>query len=144
PRPGARGHIPTTMEWARRLTDEDIKVLKNQTPYSEKLPNVDEGFTRADVADPKKAEAIYKVIRDRLARAQKERPKGYLVREAPAEDLKQLQVLVGHLQSGGFITKFRKIFCRDEMSADLLLIPARLGNVEDTTEYEEILPSSPP
>ncbi|HKB37828.1 MAG TPA: hypothetical protein VKD72_15380 [Gemmataceae bacterium] len=66
------------------------------------------------------------------------------VREAPAEDLKQLQVLAGHLKEGQFVTKFRKTFAKDEMDDDLLLVPARLGKAEDNSEYEEILPTSPP
>ena len=65
PQPNQQGRTPTTMEWARRLTAEDIKVLKGEAPYSEKVPDVDEGFTQADVKDPKRAEAVYKVIRAR-------------------------------------------------------------------------------
>ena|SRR5438309_63036 len=42
------GHVATTMEWARKLSADDIKVLRGQAPYSEKVPNVDEGFTEAD------------------------------------------------------------------------------------------------
>ena len=95
------------------------------------MPNVDEGFTQADVKDPKRAEAIYKVIRARLDKARQERPIGYLVREAPAEDVRQLQQLAGHLQAGLFITKFRKIFARDEMNDDLELVPAQQGQQED-------------
>src|SRR4051812_45784333 len=45
PQPNAKGRIATTMEWARRLTAEDIKLLKGQAPYGEKVPDVDEGFT---------------------------------------------------------------------------------------------------
>jgi hypothetical protein len=48
--------------------------------------------------------------RSRLAKCQKERPFGYLLREAPAEDVKHLQQLAGHLAEELFITKFRKIF----------------------------------
>jgi hypothetical protein len=144
PTPNKKGHTPTTMEWARKLTAEDLKVLKGQAPYCEKLPNVDEGFTQADLKDPQKAQAIYKVIQARLDKAHKERPNGYLVREAPAEDVRQLQLLGGHLQVGAFITKFRRIFTRDEMNADLLLLPARYGDSDDNSEYEEILPTSPP
>jgi hypothetical protein len=132
------------MEWARKLTADDVKVLRGEAPYSERVPNVDEGFTEADMKDGRKAQAIRKVIQARLAKAQKERPFGYLVREAPAEDVRQLQQLAGHLQSGSFITKFRKIFMRDEMGDDLTIIPARSGRNEDTSEYEEILPTSPP
>ena len=144
PRPDKNGHIPTTMEWARKLTADDVKVLRNQAPYSEKVPNVDEGFTPADMKDPQRAQAIIKVIQARLAKARQERPIGYLVREAPAEDVRQLQHLAGHLQAGLFITKFRKIFARDEMNDDLVLVPARNGQNEDNSEYEEILPTSPP
>jgi hypothetical protein len=90
------------------------------------------------------AKAIAKVIRACLAKCQKERPFGYLVREAPADDVKNLQQLAGHLQENWFITKFRKIFARDEMNDDLLMVPARYNGAEDSSEYEEILPTSPP
>jgi hypothetical protein len=124
--------------------------LTGRSPYSEKVPNVDEGFTKADVFSDDfkdggaRREAICKVIRSRLAKAQKERLFGYLVREAPAEDVKDLQKVAGHLQENWFITKFRKIFTRDELNDDLAMVPARYNEVEDTSEYEEILPSSPP
>ncbi|MBI3412441.1 MAG: DUF2330 domain-containing protein [Planctomycetes bacterium] len=144
PQPNSNGHIPTTMEWARKLTADDIKILKGEAPYSEKVPNVDEGFTRADVTNPQKAEAVYKVIRERLARSQKDRPYGYLVRHIPEEDARGLRHLQGHLQAGLYITKFRKIFTRDEMNDDLVMVPARRGDAEDNSEYEEILPVSPP
>ncbi|MFO0968694.1 MAG: DUF2330 domain-containing protein [Gemmataceae bacterium] len=144
PAPNAKGHIPTTMEWARKLTADDVKILKGEALYSEKVPNVDEGFTEADMKDPKRAEAITKVIQSRLARAHKERPFGYAVRDVPAEELKGLNQLAGHLREGLFITKFRKFFCRDEMNEDLVLVPSRQGDHEDTSEYQEILPTSPP
>jgi hypothetical protein len=144
PRPNKQGRIATTLEWAKRLTAEDIKLLKGEAAYSEKVPNVDEGFSAADVKDPKKAEAVYKVIRERLAKYQKERPAGYLVREAPKEDVNQLKLLVGHLKEGQFLTKIRKSFTKGEMNHDLLIVPARLGQAEDSSEYQEILPTSPP
>ena len=144
PQPGKGGHIPTTMEWARKLTASDIAVLKGEAPYSEKVPDVDEGFTQADLKDPQKAQAIYKVIQGRLAKCRQDRPIGYLVREAPAEDVRALQQLAGHVREGGFITKFRKIFLRAEMNDDLELVPARYGDAEDSSEYEELLPVSPP
>jgi hypothetical protein len=144
PQPNKDGRIASTLEWARQLTADDIKVLKGQALYSEKVPDPDEGFTQADTKDPQKAEAVYKVIRERLEKSRKERPGGYLVREAPADDVKQLKVLAGHLKEGQFLTKFRKTFTRGEMDDDLLLVPAKLGNAEDHSEYEEILPTSPP
>ena len=144
PQPNNKGHIPTTMEWARKLNANDVGIITGKAPYSEKVPNVDEGFTRADLKDPRRAEAIYKVIRARLAKAQKERPIGYLVRDVPLDDVRNLQQLAGHLTESLFITKFRKIFARDEMNDDLLIVPARYNDTEDNSEYEEILPSSPP
>lgn len=144
PQPNKQGHIPSTMEWSRRLSAQDVKVLRGDSPYSEKVPNVDEGFTQADIKDQQRAQAVIKVIQARLAKARQERPIGYLVREAPADDVKNLRHLAGHLQSGMFITKFRKIFARDEMNDDLLLVAAREGQHEDFSEYEEILPTSPP
>jgi hypothetical protein len=144
PQPGKGGRIPTTMEWSRKLTANDIAVLKGDGPYSEKVPDVDEGFTQADVNDPAKKEAVFKVIRERLAKCHKDRPYGYLVRQAPAEDVRGLQQLAGHVRAGSFITKFRKIFLRDEMNDDLEMVPAHYGDVDDNSEYEELLPVSPP
>jgi hypothetical protein len=144
PQPNKHGHTPTTMEWARRLTAEDIKIVQGKAPYSEKVPDVDEGFTQADLKDPQRAQAVIKVIQARLQKAQQERPIGFLVRDVPPEDIRALQQLAGHLQAGLFITKFRKIFARDEMNDDLLIVPARYNDAEDDSEYEEILPTSPP
>jgi hypothetical protein len=144
PQPNKQGRIATTLEWARRLTAEDIKLLKGQAAYSEKLPDPDEGFTQADLKDEKKAQAVYKVIEERLAKYHKERPGGYLIREAPADDLKALKILAGHLKEGQFVTKFRKTFTKGEMEDDLLIVPAQLGKAEDKSEYQEILPTSPP
>jgi hypothetical protein len=55
-----------------------------------------------------------------------------------------LKVLAGHLKEGRFLTKFRKTFTKPEMEDDLLIVPAKLGSAEDHSEYEEILPTSPP
>jgi Uncharacterized protein conserved in bacteria (DUF2330) len=142
--PNKAGHTPTTMEWARKLSKDDVGIVTGKSPYSEKVPDPDEGFTLADGKDKERAKAICKVIRARLAKAQKERPFGYLVRDVPASDVKDLQQLAGHLAEGLFITKFRKTFARDEMNDDLSIVPARYNDTEDTSEYEEILPSSPP
>ena len=58
--------------------------------------------------------------------------------------MKQLQILAGHLQQDQFLTKFRKTFTKAEMNDDLLIVPAKVGRAEDRSEYEEILPTSPP
>ena len=144
PQPGKGGRIPSTMEWARKLSKTDVQVVRSEAPYSEKVPDVDEGFTQADVRDPQRREAIFKVINARLHKSRQERPLGYLVREAPKEDITALAQLAGHLQEGKFVTKFRKIFLKDEMNEDLVIIPARYNDAEDKSEYEEILPVSPP
>src|SRR6202011_6415788 len=113
-------------------------------PYSETVPDPDQGISQDDLKDPKKAAEAFKVIQERLEKSQKERPGGYLVREAPAEDLKQLKVLAGHVKEGQFLTKIRKTFTPGEMDDDLLIVPANLGQAEDHSEYTEALPTSPP
>jgi hypothetical protein len=148
PEPNKKGHIATTLEWAKKLTAADIRVLKGQAAYSEKVPNPDEGFTQADIDDMKKGPAVTKTIQKRLDTYRNERPGGYLVREAPEAEVKGLKILAGHLKEGQFLTKFRKTFAKDEMNDDLLIVLARTGEgqaaVEDRSEYEEILPTSPP
>jgi hypothetical protein len=144
PAPGKGGRIPTTMEWARKLSKSDVQVLRGEAPYSEKVPDPDEGFTQADVKDNQRAQAVFKVIQARLNKSRQERPLGYLVREAPKEDIGALAQLAGHIQEGKFVTKFRKIFLKDEMNEDLVIVPARYNDAEDKSEYEEILPVSPP
>jgi hypothetical protein len=144
PQANNKGHIPTTMEYARKLSKSDVGILAGKSPYSERVPDPDEGFTLADAKDKERAKAIAKVIRARLAKAQQERPFGYLVREAPADDVRNLQQLAGHMSEGLFITKFRKLFARVEMNDDLLIVPARYNGTEDSSEYEELLPVSPP
>jgi hypothetical protein len=96
------------------------------------------------VQNPKKAEEVFKVIRERQEKYRKDRPGGYLVREAPEADLKQLKILAGHLQAGQFVTKFRKTFTKGEMNDDLAIVPAKLGEAVDASEYKQILPTSPP
>jgi hypothetical protein len=144
PRPNAQGRIATTLEWSRKIAPDDMALLKGQAAFGETLPNVDEGFTQADVADPKKQEQVYATIRERLAKLQKERPGGFLVRHAPEEDVKALKQLLGHVQEGQFVTKFRKTFTRGEMNDDLRIVPARIGDAVDRSEYAEVLPTSPP
>jgi hypothetical protein len=144
PQPNAQGRIATTLEWARELTADDVKLLKGQAAYTEKVPDPDEGFTQADVKDAKKAEEVFKVIRERLDKYHKDRPGGFLVREAPDKDVQGLKILSGHLKEKQFVTKIRKTFTKGEMDDDLLIVPARLGQAEDHSEYEEVLPTSPP
>jgi hypothetical protein len=108
------------------------------------VPDVDAGFTAQEMIDVRRAAIAAKVISARLQRSRQLRPDGYLVREAPAKNVQQLRLLVGHLKEGQFLTKFRKTFTRDEMDDDLILVPAMVGNAKDQSEYVEILPTSPP
>src|SRR5258708_24434231 len=98
PQPNNKGHIPTTMEWARKLSADDLKVLAGKAPYSETVPNVDEGFTQADLKDPQRSQAVIKVIQARLAKARQDRPIGFLAREAPQADVRHLHQCSCHLQ----------------------------------------------
>ena len=71
---------------------------------------------------------------------------GIVVASAPKAEvgISGFGLLTGHLQAGLFITKFRKIFSRAEMNSDLLIVPARYNDSEDSSEYQEQLPTSPP
>jgi hypothetical protein len=144
PAPNAMGHVATTLEWARKLTRDDLGLLTGEVAYVEKLPDPDAGFTQDDLKDDKKREEVFKTIRERLEKFRKDRPGGYLVRTAPEADVKALAQLRGYLSEGQFVTKFRKVFAKDEMTADLVIVPAKLGDAEDKSEYTEALPTSPP
>lgn len=65
-------------------------------------------------------------------------------RVAPKEDVEQLKILKGHIKKGQFVTKFRKVFTKAEMSSDLEFVRAKLGDKDDDLEYVSILPTSPP
>src|SRR5262249_39808420 len=110
PQPNRQGRVATTLEWARKLTADDLKLLQGQAPYTEKVPDPDEGFSQDDLKDPNKAQKVFQAINERLEKYRKERPGGYLVRQAPEADVKGLKVLRGHLKEGQFVTKFRKSF----------------------------------
>jgi hypothetical protein len=144
PQPNKLGRSATTLQWARRLTAADIKVLRGETPYGETVPDPDQGFSVADYKnDPLRKEAVFKVIQRRQEKLARERPGGYLVRSAPETDVAKLKVLLPYLREGEFVTKLHKIFTRDELNEDLLLGPAKLGAAEDASEYTERLPIAP-
>jgi len=65
----------------------------------------------------------------------------YPNREAPDEEVKGLTRLQGHLEKDRWLTKFRKILRKDEMSDDLVLVPVDAAR-EQT--YVRIMPTSPP
>jgi hypothetical protein len=142
--PNKLGRTAATLEWAKRLTPEDGKLLVGQAAYGVALPDPDEGFTEADMKNPRRGEAIERVVRRRIERFLRENPGGVLVREAPAAEVKKLHVLQEHLRPGRFLTKFRKAFTAEEMNEDPVVGPARYGDVEDVSEYTERLPAAPP
>jgi phosphoserine aminotransferase len=74
----------------------------------------------------------------------RERPGGWLVREAPKANVQALKQLLGIVQEGQFVTKIRKTFTRSEMNDDLRIVPAEFETAVDRSEYTEILPTSPP
>jgi hypothetical protein len=108
------------------------------------VPDPDAGFTQADINDPNKRQRVYDEISRRLAKYDRERPGGWLVREAPKAEVQSLKQLLGIVQEGQFVTKIRKTFTRGEMNDDLRIVPAKLGDAVDRSEYTEILPTSPP
>ena len=65
----------------------------------------------------------------------------YPAREVPLDEVKGLTLLKGHLQKGQWLTKFRKIVRKDEMTKDLLLAEVPLAEQQ---EYIRIMPTSPP
>ena len=65
----------------------------------------------------------------------------YPKREAPYDEIKGLTRLKGHLQKGQWLTKFRKVLRKDEMTQDLVL--ADVPKDKQQT-YTRIMPTSPP
>jgi hypothetical protein len=65
----------------------------------------------------------------------------YPNREAPADEVKGLALLKGHLQKGQWLTKFRKEIRKDEMTHDLVLSAVPTSQQQT---YTRIMPTSPP
>ena len=95
----AKRRTPTKMEYARKLTQEDLDVLDGTAKYD---------------------------------------------RQADKEAIDNLKILQGHLRKDLFLTNGRKVFYKDEMTEDLVFVPAKLGDREDAVIYDRILPTSPP
>ena len=94
-----KGREPTTLEWAKKITDKDIAIMEGKEKYN---------------------------------------------RDAPKEEVEKFKLLKGHVQKDQFVTKFRKVFTKGEMGADLEIVPAVVNDKEDKIEYYSILPTSPP
>ncbi len=65
----------------------------------------------------------------------------YPARQVPQEEVKGLALLKGYLQNGNWLTKFRKIVRKNEMTDDLVL--AAVPKEKEET-YIRIMPTSPP
>ena len=78
----------------------DMETYRERVRANPKDADAALQYAKALRATGQRAQAVIKVIQARLAKAQQERPIGYLVREAPADDVRNLQQLAGHLQAG--------------------------------------------
>ncbi len=120
------------MDWAvpEKLTDEE-KRWKASLAKKPPQPN------------PQGAQLEWagKLTQNRLAVLTGDRPYN---RDAPAEEVKKLKVLSGHLKRDWYLTKFRKNFAKAEMTQDIGLVEARYQGQSDELEYVSILPTSPP
>ncbi len=65
----------------------------------------------------------------------------YPAREAPIEEVKGLSRLKGHLRKGQWLTKFRKVLRKDEMTQDMMLAEVPKNQEQS---YSRIMPTSPP
>jgi hypothetical protein len=159
----------TKLEWTRQLGDSEIAVLEDPLKNYAQMGSLPPPGTK-ELSHDEFLSAAKKVLSDagekedsvkaRLAwldttfTADKgkvlrtEKPGPFLSdfmffpnREAPEDDVKGLARLKGHLQKGKYLTKFRKVIRKDEMSDDLTLVPVPDGQEQD---YVRILPTSPP
>ena len=128
----------STLEWAKRITDGDVQVLTGPAPIAIPSPIPMTASPSPTWRDPQRAAAITKIVNHRLAKFQKEQPRGYLVRDGSKEDVKLMPILKGHVQSGQYITKIRHTFTA-RTNDDLVLVPAKVGEVADVSEHEEVL-----
>ena len=164
------GFETTKLEWARQLGDEEMQVVEDplanykqmgtgNLPPGAKTITLNELLRHADAALEKNgmnAEKV-KVELKRLSEmypddkgiiVTTDKPQGYLSqymwyanREAPDAEVKGLTRLKGHLQKGQWLTKFRKVLGKKEMTDDLLLVPVEK---EHEQTYVRIMPTSPP
>ncbi len=65
----------------------------------------------------------------------------YPARDVPGDEIKGLSRLKGHLQKGQWLTKFRKVLRKNEMTHDIVL--AQVPRAQEQT-YVRIMPTSPP
>jgi hypothetical protein len=159
----------TKLEWARKLGDAEVDLLEapleryaqmgNQLPagatvishetfLAEAKAELEKAKTPADQIPPLvnqldveypagKGQIVKNMVTGRFAAPYMWYPN----REAPADDVKGLARLKGHLQKNKWLTKLRKVIRKDEMTDDLVFVPVAEGKEQD---YVRILPTSPP
>ncbi len=160
----------TKLEWARQLAEADLSILEDPLasyaqmggadlpegsqviPIDQFLKEAEEelGKQDGDYAKERMPELRRDYTADKGQVVKVSTPGGrfssspymwYANREAPADDVKGLSRLKGHLRQGQWITKIRKILRKDEMTDDLVLIPVDAGTEQ---EYVRLMPTSPP
>lgn len=139
---GARGEggiSPSILKWSKALDEQDIQVAKGQAPYSDGLPNVDEGLEHTDRSDREAMAQTVDEIRRRLERSRAFRPQGYLWREATAEEQLAMRKLARFLRPGQTLTRIEKSFHRGEFAQNFQLQRAGWDRLEDDSEYIERL-----
>lgn len=130
---------------ARPIALEDF-LTELKAEYQKQKVSFDD-YTKQELA---RMEDSYQPARGKIIRMDRSTVgKGYIQtryvwypnRDAPLDEIKGLTRLKGHLQKGQWLTKFRKIMRKDEMTHDLVLaeVPA---NLQQT--YVRIMPTSPP
>lgn len=165
----------TKLEWAKRLSQQDISVLEDprknyggagggDLPPGSKVISLPTLLAELKSAYAKVKSMSQKQIDDQMVRLEdqyqpskgaivqndpKNIGKGFIMnhfswypaREVPQDELKTVTLLKGHLQNGQWLTKFRKLIRKDEMTDDLLLadVPA-----ERNQTYVRVMPTSPP
>jgi len=154
PLPNKDGRIAGALEFALKLRAEDIDVLMGKASYTGRPKPVDDidklsGLDTVDFNDFRAFDAAEKRARAILVKKGVDvdnqtnvftgfrQGRWFTVRDAPQADIAALKVLVGHLKRDRFLTKFRKTFLKSEMTDDLVLIPAKVGDAADTTEFVE-------
>ena len=148
---GFRSHRYQFLPMWHRAMDMaiDEKLSKSETEWMGLVAPLLEGL-QADLAriatehpgtQPTRLEWAKKLGADDLRIATGEAPFG---RESPPEAVAKMKFLAGHLQEGQYLTKFRRVFAKDEMTDDLVIVAAEIAGQADTIPYDEILPTSPP
>ncbi len=128
------------MGFAVKRTDAEEAWLKHITPHLPDYAKMVERITNDGIV-PTTLEWAKKIAQHDLDVID---GKEKYNRDAPAEDVKELKILRGHVKKDQVVTKMRKVFHPREMQDDLVMVRANAGGKNDDTAYYEILPTSPP